>query len=56
MLFIVAHCARKIAEYILLIYGAHYDATELEAYDGSVSRYRHIARIRECLGASGTTL
>jgi hypothetical protein len=56
MLFIVARCARKIAEYILLIYGAPYDAAELEAYDGSGSRYRHVARIRERLGASGTTL
>jgi hypothetical protein len=47
---------RKIAEYILLIYSAHYGATELEVYDGSGSRYRHITRIREYLGISGTTL
>jgi hypothetical protein len=47
---------RKIGEYILLIYGTHYGAMESEVYDGSGSRYRHIARIREYPGVSGTTL
>jgi TnpA family transposase len=41
---------RRIAEHISLIYGVHYEAMEWEAYDASGARYRHIARIRECLG------
>jgi TnpA family transposase len=40
---------RQIAEHISLIYGVHYGAMEWEAYDGSGSRHRHIARIREHL-------
>ena len=33
-----------------MIYGVHYEAMEWEAYDGSGSRHRHIARICEHLG------
>jgi TnpA family transposase len=41
---------RQIAEHISMIYGVHYEAMEWEAYDGSGSRHRHIARICEHLG------
>jgi hypothetical protein len=36
-----------IAEHSSLLYGAHHSALEWEAYDGSGTRRRHVAFIRE---------
>jgi hypothetical protein len=38
-----------IAEHIALLYGVHHGALEWEAYDGSGTRRRHVAFIREHL-------